>query len=75
MELAARSCFTFLHFNPSDEQTRSNLQYYRFNLSLTEDEFIYRDTTIEEYQKPYKKGNKQFTNVEIRTYKIMWYKL
>jgi len=56
MELAARSCFTFHHFNPSDEQTVSNLQFYRNNLNLTANEFIYRETAIEESQKPFQKG-------------------
>ena len=56
MELAARSCFTFQHYNHLDEQTLRNIQFYRSHLNLTVDEFIYRETAIEEKQKPFQKG-------------------
>lgn len=55
-EMAASSCFTFLHYNPSDQLALSSVPFYRHKLNLTTDEFIYRDMSIELHQKSYIKG-------------------
>lgn len=55
-EAAARSCFTFLHYNPTDKLAVASVPFYRNQLNLTKHEFIYRDPTIVSYQEPYNKG-------------------
>ena len=56
LDLGARTCFTFLHYNPMDEETLRNIDYYREQLNLSRSEFIYREPSLEEYQSPYREG-------------------
>lgn len=55
-EEAARCCFTFLHFNPSDELALSSVGFYRNTLGLKDGEFVYREPDIISYQESYIKG-------------------
>ena len=56
IEEAARSCFTFVHYNPTDELALSSLPFYRIELNLTKDDYIYREQAIVSYQEPYLRG-------------------
>lgn len=57
-EEAAKSCFTFLHYNPTDELALGNLPFYRDKLSLDADGFIYSEPELIAYQEPFIKGEK-----------------
>ena len=55
-DIATRSCFTFLHYNPTDSLALSSVSFYRNKLNLTADEYIYRNETIVSHQESYLKG-------------------
>lgn len=46
-----------MHYNPNDELALSSVPFYRNELNLKEDEFIYRDPDIALYQESYVRGN------------------
>lgn len=49
--------FHIFALQPNDELALSSVPFYRNELNLKEDEFIYRDPDIALYQESYVRGN------------------
>ncbi|XP_064394427.1 endoplasmic reticulum protein SC65-like [Halichondria panicea] len=59
-EEAARCCFTFYHYNPTDERTLGNLPFYREQLGLEQDQFVSREPIVSPSQTKFVAGKKAY---------------